>query len=169
MAEPIKEIEFDPKNIEEEQSAAIHGIIEQIAENHEVIQDSLTIIRDLHESGFIDIVKGLLVTRVKVGAIAMEQISQPGMLNIVRNVMTGIEFLSSMEPTQLKQILDSAQKGLERAKDAANDKSTPGLWGTIKATKDPNVKMALNTMILFLEGMGKGLKDEHAAYHEGRG
>lgn len=158
MARPIKSIERDPQYLAKERTENIESIVNQIAENREVIQDSLTILKELHESGLLDIVKGLLSTREKVGALAMEQINQPGMLNILRNVISGVEFLSSIDSKQLNHMLAGISNGLEHVSDTKTGSAS--LWGTIKATKDPNVLMALQTIVQFLEGMGKSVSDQ---------
>lgn len=159
MAEPIKHIVKETKSAEQEQTEDIQAIMEQIAENRETIQDLLTIGRELHTSGALDIVKSLLVKRTEVSSIAMEQIDQPATLNILKNGMSGIGLLAMIEPEQLNRFFDGIKGGLDHVSEHRQDHKV-GVWGALRATKDPHIKTSIQTMLNFLEGMGKKLSED---------
>jgi uncharacterized protein YjgD (DUF1641 family) len=162
MAKAIKQIERKQSNVEEERAEDMEAILKQIADNREAIQDSLIILEELHQSGILDMLKGFLRTKEKIGSIAMEQINQPGMHNIIKNGMSGVELLSSIDSDQLKQLLGGLTQGLQKASESTQKKEQIGVWGLLKSMKDPNVNASLNTMIHFLNGMGEGLNNKQA-------
>ncbi|MRG85250.1 DUF1641 domain-containing protein [Salinibacillus xinjiangensis] len=160
MAKAITQIEKKQKNLQEERAEDLSAIVNQIADNREVIQDTLVILQELHEAGMIDMLKGFLRTREKVGTIAIEQLNQPGMHNIIKNGMNTIGLLANMNPDQLKAIFGGLNQGLEKAAKSTESQEQLGMWGLMKSMKNPSVKTSLNTMVSFLEGMGDGLNNK---------
>jgi uncharacterized protein YjgD (DUF1641 family) len=154
MAKAIKQIEKKRLNPIEEQTQAIKELVEMTAESREALMTFLEILQELHKAGLLDIIKGLLKTRHKVGVLAMDQINQPDMHNMIRNGINTIEFLGELDPDQLKTMLDGVNNGLETSAESANKKEV-SLWGMAKTMRDPDVKRSITTMISFLEGMGK--------------
>ncbi|SET37374.1 Uncharacterized conserved protein YjgD, DUF1641 family [Salinibacillus kushneri] len=158
MAKAITQIEKNQKNIQEERAEDLAAIVDQIADNREVIQDTLIILQELHNTGVLDMLKGLLRTREKVGAIAIEQLNQPAMHNMIKNGMNTIGLLSEMDPDQLQAIFGGLNQGLEKAAESTKKQEEMGIWGLMKSMRDPNVRTSMNTMVNFLNGMGSGLK-----------
>ncbi|MFZ3580158.1 DUF1641 domain-containing protein [Virgibacillus sp. DJP39] len=162
MAKATRQIERKESNVDEERAEDLNAILKQIADNREAIQDSLFILEELQESGVLPMLRGLLRTREKVGSIAMEQINQTSVHNMIKNGMSGIGLLSSIDPDQLNQIIQGLTKGLQKASESTDNQDQVGIWGLVKSTKDPNVRTSLNTMIHFLNGMGEGLSNKQA-------
>ncbi|QHS22378.1 DUF1641 domain-containing protein [Virgibacillus sp. MSP4-1] len=160
MAKAITQIEKKRKSKQEERTEDLSAIINQIADNREIIQDTLIILQELHATGVLDMLKGLLRTREKVGQIAIEQINQPGMHNIIKNGMNTIGLLAEMDSDQLKAMFSGLNTGLEKAAESAKAQEEVGLWGLMKSVRDPNVRTSMNTMVNFLEGMGNGLNQQ---------
>lgn len=160
MAKPIQQIELKNKSVEEERAEDLSAILKQIADNRDAIQTTLIILQELHEFGILDMMKGLLRTREKVGAIAIEQINQPGMHNIIKNGMSAVQLLSSIDPDQLKHMIGGMTQGLHRASEGHGQKNQANVWGLMKSMRDPNVRTSINTMMNFLNGMGEGLNQK---------
>lgn len=158
MAKATKQIERKGNRLEEERNDDLSAILNQIADNRESIQIWLDIIHELHQIGILDMIKGLLRTREKVGAIAMEQINQPGMHNIIKNGMSGFQLLAAMDADQLKQIMDGFSRGMQKASENTQHQEQIGMWGLLRSMQDPNVKKTLNILVHFLNGMGEGLQ-----------
>lgn len=163
VARAIRQIEKKQLSEEEERAQDLQAIIKQIAENREAIEDTLIILKELHDFGVLDMLKGLLRTREKVGAIAVEQLNQTGMHNIIKNGMSTIQLLSDMDSDQIKTIFNGVNKGLERMAETSNYNENIGLWNLYKSTKDIEVRNSLNAMIQFLSGMGEGLSQKHTS------
>ncbi|MDC3417356.1 DUF1641 domain-containing protein [Aquibacillus salsiterrae] len=157
MARAITHINRKESNVEEERANDLSEILKQIAENREAIESILVIVNELHKSGALDIVKSLLRTREKVGVLAMEQINQPAMHHMIKNVFGSVGLLSELDPDQLQALLDGLTKGIEKASQVDNEQNSKplGLFSGLKTMKDPNIQASLKTMIHFLEGMGE--------------
>ncbi|MCQ6277559.1 DUF1641 domain-containing protein [Bacillus sp. V3B] len=155
MAKAIKQIEKIQYTSQEEQAQDIAVLMKQITENRESITTSLEILKELQQSGVLDILKGFLKTKEKVGAIALEQINQPSMHNIIKNGFNTIEFLGTLDPEKLKIILNGVSKGLDETSERIGKNEQVSLWGMVKEMRDPDVNMVLTSMFGFLNGMGK--------------
>lgn len=155
MAKAIKQIEKTRLTQQEEQTEDLTAILKLIAENRDAITTSLEIIGELKQTGVLDMVKGALKTREKIGSIAMEQINQPSMHNMIRNGFNTVEFLGSLNPDQMKMMLNAVSNGLNETSDTIGKNEQIGLWGMMKSIRDPNVNTAITTMLGFLNGMGK--------------
>lgn len=155
MAKAIKQIEKTTPSSEELHDQDIAALLKQIAENRQAISTSLNILNELQQTGVLDTLNGLLKTRVKVASIAMEQVNQPSMHNIIRNGFNTIEFLGALDPEKLKVILNAVSKGLDETSERIGQNEPIGLWGMMKTIRDPDVNTALSSMLGFLNGMGK--------------
>lgn len=159
MAKPITNIKTDPTAQQEASLQDINALLHQVAENRKAIQESLAILSELQEIGILDAAKAMLAMRTDIGGIAMEQINQPGAHHIIKNGISAVEFLSSIEPNQLQPILGGVAGGLQYAAESDEDKGAIGVFGMYKAMKDPNVNTAIQMLFRFLEGMGKQLNE----------
>lgn len=157
MAKAISHIEKMKPTPAEQQAESLTEIIELIAKNKEAITASLEILQELHSAGLLDIIKGLLKTRDKVGVLAMEQLNQPSMHKTIKNSINTLQLLGEIEPDQLKTLLTAANSGLEHL-GGPNQKTSK--WGIMKSMNDPDVLSSLSTMTGFLQGMGKELNKQ---------
>jgi uncharacterized protein YjgD (DUF1641 family) len=157
MAKPITHIEKKLPNPIEEQAESFSEILSLLAKNREAITTSLEILQELHSAGILDMLKGLLKTRDKVGVLAIQQINTPEMHNTIKNGINVLQLVGAIEPDRLKTLLRAANKGLE-SMDGTNDKMSK--WGLLKLMNDPDVMSSLSTMTVFLQGMGKELNNQ---------
>ncbi|WP_433958398.1 DUF1641 domain-containing protein [Cytobacillus horneckiae] len=158
MAKAITNIEKYIKNKDEEKQESIQQVLDAVSENSEALITFIDILKELHEFGVLDIVQGALKNREEIGVIAVSQFNQPGMHHIMKNGMNAIQFLAKLEPDKLNTILQGVEHGIERLADTQNNKSL-GLWGMGKAMFDPNVSLALGSMVNFMRGMGEGMNE----------
>ncbi|WP_085992148.1 DUF1641 domain-containing protein [Oceanobacillus senegalensis] len=163
MARAIRQIEKNQRSAEEERAEDIAAIIKQIAENREAIEDTLIILEELHQFGVLDMLKGLLRTREKVGAIAIEQLNQSGMHNIIKNGMSTVQLLADMDPEQIKTVFNGVNHGLKNVAETTNYNEDIGMWNLYKSAKDIKVRNSLNAMVQFLNGMSEGLSKKHTS------
>jgi uncharacterized protein YjgD (DUF1641 family) len=162
MAKAIKQIDKKESNPIEEQVQAIQQLIEMTAESRDALLSFLEILQELHSAGLLDIVQGLLKTRHKVGVLAMGQLNQPEMHRMIKNGINTIQFLGELDPDQLQTMLNGVNKGLEKSTMNVKKGEQISLWGLAKSMRDPDIKMSMSTMMGFLEGMGKGIKNKQA-------
>jgi uncharacterized protein YjgD (DUF1641 family) len=157
MAKPITHIEKKIPNPIEEQAESLSEILSLVAKNREAITTSLEILQELQSAGVLDLLKGFLKTREKVGVLAIQQINTPEMHNTIKNGINLLQLIGQIEPDRLKTLLHAANKGLE-SMGGTNDKISK--WGLLKLMNDPDVLSSLSTMTGFLQGMGKELNSQ---------
>ncbi|MBU8908680.1 DUF1641 domain-containing protein [Desertibacillus haloalkaliphilus] len=155
MAKQITQIEKQTPSEVEERAEAIKKLVDMTADNHESLMTFMEIIEELHEAGILDMVKGLLRTRDKVGALAVEQMNQPTMHRVIRNGTSAFQFLGRMDPDQLEQMLNGVSQGLDKTADRTGRQEPIGLWGMVKQMRDPDVNASMTTLLGFLQGMGQ--------------
>ncbi|WP_461611891.1 helical membrane plugin domain-containing protein [Cytobacillus kochii] len=158
MAKAITNIEKYIKNKDEEKQESIQQVLDAVSENSEALITFMDILKELHEFGVLDIVQGALKNREEIGVIAVSQVNQPGMHHIMKNGMNAIQFLAKLEPDKMNTILQGVEHGIERLADTQNNKSL-GFFGMGKAMFDPNVSLALGSMVNFMRGMGEGMNE----------
>jgi len=162
MAKAIKQIEKITQSEEEVKSQALTDILNQLADNREALTTTLEILNELQETGMLDMVRGLLRTKEKVGSIAVEQLNQPAMHNVIKNGFNLIEFLGELDPDQLQHIMSGMHSGVDKTAEGMKQDQTIGIWGMMKSIRDPHVNRSITTMFNFLEGMGEGLDKKQA-------
>lgn len=155
MARAIRQINKEVPNVQEEQDQAMADIMRELAENREAIMKTLGILKGLHEMKVLEAVHALLEQRTEVGAIAIQQINQPGMHNIIKNGMGAVGFLGTLQPGQLNTILDGVGHGLKRLSKTGEKGEKQSIWKMRRRLRSPEIRAAMTTMVDFMEGMGE--------------
>ncbi|UOQ83498.1 DUF1641 domain-containing protein [Gracilibacillus salinarum] len=159
MGRAIKQIERIERSAEEIKADDLSAILTKVADNREAIEECLIIVEELHKAEVLPALKSFLKTRQEVGVLAVEQLNQPGMHNIIKNGMAMLQLLAAIDTAKLDQLTGGLNQGIEKAAKSTEHNEDIGLFGLMKATNDPNVKRSLNMMIQFLHGMGEGLAE----------
>ncbi|WP_158737858.1 DUF1641 domain-containing protein [Alteribacillus sp. YIM 98480] len=163
MAKAITQINIQEKTAEEKQQQIQKDLLKQITDNHESIQTTLEIVEELQQAGMLDMAKGLLRMREKIGSISIDKINQPSMHHLIKNGFHAIEFIGRVEPEELEKMMNGVIHGMERmAKETEKDEET-SMWKMFKTMRDPHVMTALSYLTAFLNGMGEemGKKKPH--------
>ncbi len=156
MAKQISDIEKQTLSEQEERAEALSKILDMTADNYDGIMTLLEIIEELQETGVLDMLKGFLRTRDKVGALAVEQLNQPMMHRVIKNGTNAFQFLGGIDPAQLQTIMNGISQGMDNsAVRMTSDDQTIGLWGMMKKMRDPDVSASMKTILGFMEGMGQ--------------
>ncbi|MDR7316465.1 DUF1641 domain-containing protein [Brevibacillus nitrificans] len=164
MAKAISNIERTIPSPEEEKQQAIQLVLDAVSENHQALLTLLDIVKELQAIGVLDILQGALKNRHEIGVIAVSQFNKPGMHHIMKNGMNLMQFMGKLPPDKLQNILNAVDSGIDRLTDTENEKPM-GLFGMSKAMMEPNVILALGSMINFLRGMGEGMKSTEKQVH----
>jgi uncharacterized protein YjgD (DUF1641 family) len=165
MAKPIREIERTTPTPEQVQTQALTDLIQAISTNRDAIMDTMEILGHLHSMGALTAIKGLLDQRHEVGAIAVQQFNQPKMHHMMKNAMTAVQALSSIDPGSLARMVNGLSHGLEASKDVHANGDSPSLWDLAKYMRDPAVRTSMATMLGLLHGMGESLKNDSSHVH----
>ncbi|KZR59701.1 DUF1641 domain-containing protein [Pseudobacillus badius] len=160
MAKAVRQISRSLPNEQEEQSQAAAAIMKELADNQEAIISMIAIVKNLHEMGVLNMIKGLLEQRTDVGAIAIQQMNQPGMHNVIKNGMNEVKFLGAINPEQLANTLDGVNYGLQRASKSLENNEEPSMWQLGKSMRTPEARASLAVMTEFLQGMGQSFHQD---------
>lgn len=165
MARAITQIDKKTPNPAEEREQAVGDIIGAISESREAIIVFLDIVKELHAAGILDIVQGLLKTRHQVGVIAINKINEPGMHRVIKNGMNAFQLLSKLDPEQLKVLMNGISAGLGKMSAPDKTHKIDGMWGMVKALRDPEINASIGTLIRFMQGMGQELNKDRGPLH----
>ncbi|GGE50558.1 hypothetical protein GCM10011391_31680 [Pullulanibacillus camelliae] len=165
MAKAITQIRRVDPTPEELQAQSITKIIGALAENGESIIKMLDIVSQLDQTGILDALDAILKKRVDVAEIMIQQMNQPTMHKIMKNGMNIFKFLGSLNPEQIRMLMDGVGHGIDKATARESDDKKTSLWSLGKAMKKPEVKESLTMMVSILEGMGESLQREKDHVH----
>lgn len=157
MAKAITHLNKRIPDSVEEQHQAIKELIEMTAENRQALMDLLEIVQEAHDAGITDIVKGALKARHKVGSIAIQQMNQPAVYHIVKNMFSIIGLVGGLDSKKMTHLFDSLEHGVNQATDAINTDDNTTVWDLVKILKDPDINRAITMLMGFLKGMGSHL------------
>ncbi|WP_026560601.1 DUF1641 domain-containing protein [Bacillus sp. J37] len=155
MAKPIRQIRREFLNEQEEQDQAMNEILKELAENKEAVLAFIQTAKELHELKVFETTNSLLKQSDEVGAIAIQQINQPAVHNMIKSGFGLFKFLGALQPSQLQTILDGVTLGLKRMSDSGEKGEKQSIWRLRKRLTSPATRAALTTMIDFVEGMGE--------------
>ncbi|MGG1574316.1 DUF1641 domain-containing protein [Fictibacillus sp. NRS-1165] len=159
MAEPITKISHSAHTEKELQEQSIDTILEDLAKSADGIKELIKLFHQLHDSGIIGAVNGLVEAKEKVAGIAVEQLLRPQMTNAINNMMAAAGVLSETNPDMTKKLMSSLGNGLQRAERALANNEKVGVFDLMKALKDPDINRAIGFGMNLLKGVGEGLKE----------
>lgn len=93
MAKSIRQIRREVPNEAEEQAQAINEILKELAENKEAVLSFIELAKGLHDMKVFDTAGSLLKQSDEVGAIAIEQLNQPAVHNVIKSGFGIFKFL----------------------------------------------------------------------------
>ncbi|MEH7444925.1 hypothetical protein V7201_21715 [Bacillus sp. JJ1122] len=155
MAKPIRQISRGVPNPKEEQDKAIDEILKALADNKEAVLSFIELTKELHEVSVFDSASSLLKQRNDVGVIAMQQVNQPAVHNIIKSGFGLFKFLGVMQPSQLETLLQGVTLGLKRMSRTGEKGKKQSIWKMRIRLRSPEIRAAMTTMVDFLEGMGE--------------
>ncbi|WP_394231928.1 DUF1641 domain-containing protein [Niallia oryzisoli] len=154
MAKAIRQIKWEEPNQANEQVQDLNEILKVLAENKEAVTSCLELIKGLHDLRVFETAESLLKQSDEVGAIAMQQINQPAVHNIIKSGFGIFKFLSALKPSQLETILNGVTLGLEKMSQTVENGEKESLWKMRKRLSKPEIRTVMTSMFDFLEGMG---------------
>jgi uncharacterized protein YjgD (DUF1641 family) len=99
------------------------------AEHAEALLAGYEVLQGLHDSGMLDLLRGMLGSRDKVLDVAVGAVESKASIRGLRNLLLLINMLSEIEPEVLKKFTDA---GPEALKLMVLRPERPGLWALIK-------------------------------------
>jgi uncharacterized protein YjgD (DUF1641 family) len=155
MAKPIRIVRKLEPSPEERQQQAMQELAQSLTDNQEALQQSLKLVRELHESGALELVTALLQSREQVAKIAVDQLVKPSVTQTINNAMALAGAVGQLNPDVTKKVVGGVVNGMERASEVLERNEKVGLFDLLKALRDPAVNKALALGLGFLRGFGE--------------
>lgn len=159
MATPITTIRKRVLTEEEQQQQTIDELKKELAESNAALARSMSILRELNDSGILEAAESMLKAKAHIAEIALGQVSRKEITNLINNGMAAAGALTTVDPAQTTQLMNSVTKGLEEA--GKEDNTKIGVFSLMKALKDPDINRAIRFGMRFMKGLGQGLKEKH--------
>lgn len=158
MAKPISAIQKHERTEEEEKQRKLDELTSLLTDNDAALNETLSIVRELHESGMLEAASSALKAREKMTEVAVGQLSREPVTQLINHVTSTAEALASIEPDTSKKLVHSIIAGLNEANTHAQHEKKLKMLDLVKALKDPDINRAVQFGLHVLKGMGKELK-----------
>ncbi|MBT2692054.1 hypothetical protein [Bacillus sp. ISL-55] len=155
MAKAIRQISRELPNKTEEQAQAVDEILQALTDNKEAVLSMINLAKELHELKVFETADALLQQRNEVGVIAMQQVNQPAVHNIIKSGFGLFKFLGGLQPSQLDTLLQGVTLGLKRMSETGEKGKKQSIWKMRIRLRSPEIRAAMTTMVDFMEGMGE--------------
>ncbi|WP_413298912.1 hypothetical protein AA0X95_14380 [Bacillus sp. 1P10SD] len=154
MAKAITQIREVPRP-ELEQEQAMSEIMNEIVANKEIILKTIRIMKGLQDTKVLDAVESMIDQRTEIGAIAIQQVNQPAIRNVIKNAMNAFSFLGALQPGQLSDVLEGLSQGFKRMAESGQEGKKQSLWQLRKRLWSKEMRAAMTSMMNFMDGLGE--------------
>ncbi|MGG3563857.1 hypothetical protein ABES03_19920 [Neobacillus rhizosphaerae] len=155
MAKAITQIREVPRP-EIEQEQAMTEIMSEIVANKDVILKTIRIMKGLQETKVLDVVESMIDQRTEIGAIAIQQVNQPAIRNVIKNAMNAFSFLGELQPGEVSDVLEGLSHGFKRMAESGQEgKKQSSLWQLRKRLWSREMRAAMTSMMNFMDGLGE--------------
>ena len=159
MAKPIQMIRKVELTEEEKRLQSLEGLLSEVAQNKDSLLDTLYLLRELHNSGILEVIGSLVKAKEEVAKVAVGQMTREPVTNMINNAMAAGGALTKLDPEMTKKLMGSVAKGLEKAEQGLQSNSKVRILDFMKALKDPDLNRAIGFGLNLLKGVGEGLKE----------
>ncbi|MEC0242450.1 DUF1641 domain-containing protein [Paenibacillus dokdonensis] len=157
MANPITRINRQVPTEEEIREQEVERLVSGAAKSNPGLLMFMDIIQEMYEAGYLEVVHGMVKNREKVLPHVFDFIKISGMPVVMKNAVTGMQFLSTLEPHKVQRTMNAVGHGLNKALDTDTDEDQKGFFDLLKMMKDPDVNRSITMMLNFLKSMGEQL------------
>jgi uncharacterized protein YjgD (DUF1641 family) len=158
MAKAISYIERKLPTDEELQAESLADVLKAISDNRQAILAFLDILKEMENSGMLDIIRGIMKNRTSLGSVGMEFINVANIPNMLKNVIMASQFLGRIEPKDTEKLINGLDSGLKKA--MKKEEESISMLGLLGLLRDPDVKTTLSKGLHLLQGMGKSLNSK---------
>jgi uncharacterized protein YjgD (DUF1641 family) len=122
-------------------------------EHAEAVLDAYELLQQLHESGTLDVLRGLLGAGDEVVRHAVAVAIKPESVSVLRNLLILSNLLGSISPDRLENVLAGVPAAL--AKEPMD--KPPSLFAIFRRFSSVESRRALNAAATVLESVGRGM------------
>jgi uncharacterized protein YjgD (DUF1641 family) len=155
MAKPIP-LELPKRDPREE----LHSRLEQAPIEHaEAVLASFEVLQGLHNSGVLELLRGVLGGGDKVLEIVVDASQTPEAIRGIRNLIIMTKILGSMDPELLKKLTEAIPDVLVGVA-KAQETEPPGFWETLRILRSKNLRRGLAVANNLLEALGRNFSTQ---------
>ena len=155
MAKPIP-LQLPKRDPREE----LRSRLEQAPVEHaEAVLAGFEVLQGLHDSGTLEVLRGVLGGGNKILEIVVESTKTPEAIRGIRNLLIMTKIVGSIDPEVLKKFADAAPDALAAAA-KAQEMEPPSLWESLRILRSKNLRRGLAVMNGVLQGLGKNFSAE---------
>ncbi len=155
MAKPIP-LQLPKRDPREE----LRSRLEQAPLEHaEAVLAGFEVLQGLHDSGALEVLRGVLGGGNKILEIVVEATKTPEAIRGIRNLLIVTKIVGSIDPEVLKKFADAAPDALAAAA-KAQEMEPPSLWESLRILRSKNLRRGLAVMNGALQGLGKNFSTE---------
>ena len=151
MAKPIV-LDLPPRDPRKELEMRLQNAPMQHAE---ALLSGYELLQVLHESGTLEILRGLLGSKDKIVEQASEKANTPATIRMLRNSTVLLSALGDMDPEALQAMTSSWAQALTETREKACD--PPGFWKILRQFRGADLRRGLLLVNTLLEKFGKNL------------
>ena len=151
MAKPIV-LDLPPRDPRKELEMRLQNAPMQHAE---ALLSGYELLQVLHESGTLEILRGLLGSKDKIVEQAAEKANTPATIRMLRNSTVLLSALGDMDPEALQAMTSSWAQALAETREKACD--PPGFWKILRQFRGADLRRGLLLVNTLLEKFGKNL------------
>ena len=133
-------------------------------EHAEALLAGYEVLQGLHESGALDMLRGLLGSREKIIEQAVETTNTPAGVRALRNLAVLANALGEMDPVALNAMALSWSQALAETREKAAN--PPGFWSLLRSFRGKDLRRGLVLVNTLLEKFGKHLCSERSKSNE---
>jgi uncharacterized protein YjgD (DUF1641 family) len=149
MAKPI-EVMPTPRNARDELKRRLD---EAPVEHAEAVLAGYEVLQQLHESGTLDVLRGLLGAGDQVVRHAVALAVQPEAVDALRNLLVLSKVLGSVNPDVLHRVLSGVPEALAQKP----EEEPPSLFAIFRRMSSKKSRRSLAAAVAVLENAGRGL------------
>ena len=155
MAKPIP-LQLPKRDPREE----LRSRLEQAPLEHaEAVLAGFEVLQGLHDSGTLEVLRGVLGGGNKILEIVVESTKTPEAIRGIRNLLIMTKIVGSIDPELLKKFADAAPDALAAAA-KAQEMEPPSLWESLSILRSKNLRRGLAVMNGVLQGLAKNFSTE---------
>jgi len=159
MASPIKKVIRTELTEAEKQQQTLENLLSEVALNKDSLQETLLVLKELHESGLLEALKDLLKAKEKVAKIAVDQTLREPVTNLINNAMAAGGALTALDPNTTEKLMSGLANGIEKAEQGLQENTRVKMFDLLKVLNDPDINRAIGFGLNLLKGVGEGLKE----------
>lgn len=130
------------------------------ASHAEAVLAAYEVLQGLHDSGVLELLRGLLGSRDKVLENVVDAARTPEATRIIRNLLNLTKALAAIEPELLDGLVLALPEAIADAKAQAKD--PPTLWGIVNKFRSKDLRRGLVVINSLLEAWGRDFVSDHS-------